>query len=79
MNLEQRDLVEFHVVTLTSAPGPHPCVLISNEDTYLAEGYFYAVMLSTKSYGEEFEYEVRPNMVTHETETVSYAKTQIIV
>lgn len=77
--IEQREIVEFNVLTLTSAPGPHPCVIISTNETFVEEGFHYAVMLSTKTYNGEFEFEITPEMVTNETNSTSYAKTQIIV
>lgn len=79
MRIEQRDIVEFYVETLTSSPGPHPCIVISNQAVFEVEEYFYAVMLSTKQYDEAFEFEITPDMLTHQSDKVCYAKTQIIV
>jgi hypothetical protein len=47
MNIRQRDIVEIAFYT-GSKPEPHPALVISKDDIFEAEGFFYAVLLSTK-------------------------------
>jgi mRNA-degrading endonuclease toxin of MazEF toxin-antitoxin module len=62
MTVNQRDIVEIAFYT-GSKPEPHPAVVISNNDIFQAEGFFYAILLSTKNHFPEFTMEITPEMI----------------
>lgn len=62
MIVNQRDIVEIAFYTGTK-PEPHPAVVISNGDILTAEGFFYAILLSTKNHFPEFTMEITPDMI----------------
>ena len=62
MTVKQRDIVEIAFYT-GSKPEPHPAVVISNNEIFEIEGFFYAVLLSTKNLFPEFTIEITPAMI----------------
>lgn len=57
----------------------HPGIVISNDELYEAEGFFYCVMMSTKNYHPEYIFEITKDMVSKPGgKFPSYAKCQII-
>ena len=62
MIIRQRDIVEIAFYT-GNKPEPHPAVVISKDDIFEAEGFFYAILLSTKNHFPEFTLEVTPDMI----------------
>jgi hypothetical protein len=62
MTINQRDIVEIAFYT-GNKPEPHPAVVISQNDIFEAEGFFYAVLLSTKNVFPEFTLEITPSMI----------------
>lgn len=78
MKYSQRDVVELSFELPDGQMKPHPCVIISTNDLQEAEGIFYAVMLSTKNYHEEYIFTLTPEMFSYETQRTSFAKCHLI-
>ena len=62
MIVKQRDIVEIAFYT-GNKPEPHPAVVVSKDDIFEAEGFFYAILLSTKNLFPEFTMEITPQMI----------------
>ncbi len=62
MIVRQRDIVEIAFYT-GNKPEPHPAVVISKDDIFEAEGFFYAILLSTKNLFPEFTIEITAGMI----------------
>ena len=62
MTIRQRDIGEIAFFT-GNKPEPHPAVVISKDDIFESEGFFYAILLSTKNFFPEFTIEVSPGMI----------------
>jgi hypothetical protein len=62
MIIKQRDIVEIAFYT-GNKPEPHPAVVISNNEIFEIEGFFYAILLSTKNIFPEFTMEINPTMI----------------
>ena len=62
MTISQRDIVEIAFYT-GNKPEPHPAVVVSKSDIFEAEGFFYAILLSTKNVFPEYTIEVTPAMI----------------
>ena len=62
MIIKQRDIVEIAFYT-GNKPEPHPAVVVSNDDIFEAEGFFYAILLSTKNIFPDFTLEITPSMI----------------
>jgi len=45
MTINQRDIIEVPFLNA----GPHPAIVVSTPGILLAEGFFYAVLMSTKN------------------------------
>ncbi len=48
MIIKQRDIIEIAFYT-GNKPEPHPAVVISSNNIFEIEGFFYAILLSTKN------------------------------
>jgi isopenicillin N synthase-like dioxygenase len=53
MKINQRDIVEIAFYT-GNKPEVHPAVVVSIDDIFEVEGFFYAVLLSTKNLFPDF-------------------------
>jgi hypothetical protein len=62
MIIRQRDIVEIAFYT-GNKPEPHPAVVISKDDIFDAEGFFYAILLSTKNLFPDFTIDITPLMI----------------
>jgi hypothetical protein len=62
MIIRQRDIVEIAFYT-GNKPEPHPAVVISKDDIFEAERFFYTILLSTKNHFPEFTIEITPDMI----------------
>jgi hypothetical protein len=78
MIVRQRDIVEIAFYT-GNKPEPHPAVVISNDDIFEAEGFFYAILLSTKNLFPEFTIEIKADMINSpRNQKVGYAVCHMI-
>ncbi|MES2275597.1 MAG: type II toxin-antitoxin system PemK/MazF family toxin [Bacteroidota bacterium] len=62
MIIHQKDIVEIAFYT-GRKPEAHPAVIISNDEIFESEGFFYAVLLSTKNIFPEYTLEITPDMI----------------
>jgi hypothetical protein len=62
MKINQRDIVEIAFYT-GNKPEVHPAIVVSIDDIFEVEGFFYAVLLSTKNIFPDFTFEVTPDMI----------------
>lgn len=62
MNICQRDIVEIAFYTGNKVE-THPAIVVSKDDIFEAEGFFYAVLLSTKNIFPEYTSIVSPSMI----------------
>jgi len=56
----------------------HAALVSSNQNVPDAEDIFYAVMISSKDYNDEFTFEVKNLMLTKPLAKVSYVKCQLL-
>jgi isopenicillin N synthase-like dioxygenase len=56
MNIHQRDIVEIAFYT-GNKPEAHPALVVSVDDIYESEGFFYAILLSTKNVFPDFTFD----------------------
>ncbi len=64
MNIRQRDIVEIAFYTGGKSE-THPAVVVSVDDIFEIEGFFYAVLLSTKNIYPDFTFEITPIMINN--------------
>lgn len=64
MNLHQRDIVEIAFYT-GNKPEPHPAIVVSSDEIFELEGFFYAILLSTKNIFPDYTVEVNPSMINN--------------
>ncbi|HEY4324591.1 MAG TPA: type II toxin-antitoxin system PemK/MazF family toxin [Mucilaginibacter sp.] len=62
MNIHQRDIVEIAFYT-GRKPEAHPAIVVSVDDIFEMEGFFYVILLSTKNLYPDFTYEITPDMI----------------
>jgi len=55
MNIRQRDIVEIAFYT-GGTPETHPATVVSVDEIFETEGFFYAILLSTKNIYPEFTF-----------------------
>ncbi|HEY8780104.1 MAG TPA: type II toxin-antitoxin system PemK/MazF family toxin [Mucilaginibacter sp.] len=64
MTVHQRDIVEIAFYT-GRTPQTHPALIVSTDEIFELEGFFYAILLSTKNIYPEFTLEITPLMINH--------------
>ena len=64
MKVQQRDIVELNFELPGGKFKSHPALIISNEHVLDAEDIFYAVMISSKPFNDEFSFELTDTMLT---------------
>ena len=78
MKVQQRDIVEVNFQLPDGKLKPHPALVISNQDVLEAEDIFYAVMISTKPYHDEFTFALKNEMLSKPLSKTSFVKCQLI-
>ena len=78
MNIEQRQIVDINFIFPNGQLKPHPAIIISSEELYNIEGFFYCVLISSKEYNKSFSFELTDNMITKPMSKKSYVKCHII-
>ena len=64
MIIRQRDIIEIAFYT-GAQPETHPAVVVSVDEIFEIEGFFYAILLSTKNLYPDFTFEVTPDMINN--------------
>ena len=78
MNLHQRDIVEIAFYT-GRKPEAHPAIVVSADDIFQTEGFFYAILLSTKNIYPDFTLEINPEMINNpRNQRIGYAVCHMI-
>ncbi|MEO6632375.1 MAG: type II toxin-antitoxin system PemK/MazF family toxin [Mucilaginibacter sp.] len=64
MIIRQRDIVEIAFYT-GRKPETHPAIVVSTDEIFELEGFFYAILLSTKNIIPDFTLEINPTMINN--------------
>ncbi len=78
MKINQRDIVEVNFQLPDGKLKLHPALVLSNQNVLDAEDIFYAVMISSKDYNDEFTFELENLMLTKPLTKISYVKCQLL-
>ncbi|MCI0448939.1 MAG: type II toxin-antitoxin system PemK/MazF family toxin [Chlorobi bacterium] len=78
MSVYQREIVEVNFQLPDRTFEPHPIVVISNNNVFDVEDIFYGLMISTKIFNPDFEFEITDEMVSKPFPMKSYVKCQLI-
>ena len=78
MTIQQRDIVEVNFQLPNGKFKVHPALVISNQNVLDTEEIFYAVMISSKPFNDEFTFELNNNMLTKPLSKTSFVKCQLI-
>ena len=78
MRVQQRDIIELNYELPNGKFKSHPALVISNSNVLETEDIFYAVMISSNSMNEEFNFELDNSMLTKPLSKRSYIKCQLI-
>jgi mRNA-degrading endonuclease toxin of MazEF toxin-antitoxin module len=78
MKVQQRDIIELNYELPNGKFKIHPALVISNSNVLETEDIFYAVMISSNSMNEEFNFELDNSMLTRPLSKKSYVKCQLI-
>ena len=78
MKVQQRDIIELNYQLPNGKFKAHPALVISNSNVLETEDIFYAVMISSNSMNEEFNFELENSMLTKPLSKKSYVKCQLI-
>ena len=78
MRVNQRDIVEVNFQLPNGKFKPHPALFISNQNVLDDEDIFYAAMISTKEYNDEFTFELTNEMLTKPLFKSSFVKCQLL-
>ncbi len=77
MNVNQRDIVEVNFQLPGGKFKVHPALVVSNQSVLETEDIFYALMISSKEYNDDFSFELKNSMLTKPWNKVSYVKCQL--
>ncbi len=74
MRVHQRDIIELNYELPNGKFKVHPAIVISNSNILDSEDIFYAVMISSNSMNEEFNFELTDSMLTKPLAKKSFVK-----
>lgn len=57
---------------------PHPALVVSNDELFYDEEFFYAVLMTTKNYFPKYTIEIKPEMLTKASSRNGYFATHIV-
>ncbi len=78
MRFNQRDIVELNFELPNGKFKVHPALVVSNQNVFEAEDIFYAVMISSKEFDDEFTFALENSMLTKPLIKKSFVKLQLI-
>jgi mRNA-degrading endonuclease toxin of MazEF toxin-antitoxin module len=78
MHIQQRDIVELNFELPDGKLKVHPALVISNQNVLDTEDIFYAVMISSKPFNDEFTFELNNSMLSKPLAKKSFVKCQLI-
>ena len=76
--VHQREILSLYYPIPGKGMTIHPGIVVSNDELFEEEGFFYCVMMSTKKNPQQYALEITPEMVTKDSQSISYAKCQIM-
>lgn len=74
----QWEVVEVNFYMPEGGAKPHPCLVISNDELFDLDGFFYGVLMTTKNYFPEYTIKITPEMLTKPQSKEGYFATHII-
>ena len=78
MPVKQRDIIELNFLMPDGVSKPHPAIVISNDDLFEDEGFFYCCTISTSHYNPQYCFELSAPMISKPLSSKSFVKCQII-
>ena len=78
MKIQQRDIVELNFELPDGRFKVHPALTISNKNVLDTEEIFYAVMISSNHFNDDFTFELENNMLAKPLSKKSFVKCQLI-
>ncbi|MCX6325033.1 MAG: type II toxin-antitoxin system PemK/MazF family toxin [Bacteroidia bacterium] len=78
MSVKQRDIIELNFLLPDGVSKPHPAIVISNDELFEDEGFFYCCLISTKHYNPQYIFELSNTMLIKPLSKKSFVKCQII-
>lgn len=78
MRVQQRDIVELNYQLPNGKFKAHPALVIANSNVLETEDIFYAVMISSNSMNEAFNFDLDNSMLTKPLSKKSYINCQLI-
>jgi len=79
MKFSQRDIVEINFHFPNGDSKPHPAIIVSNDELFETEGFFYFVLISSKDYNKQYCYDLTVEMTTMQFLKKSFVKCHLIV
>jgi len=79
MQVSQRDIIELNFQLPNGSFKAHPALVISNNNVLDAENIFYALMISSKEYNDDFSFKLLDSMLGKPLTKVSFVKCQLIL
>jgi hypothetical protein len=74
----QWEVIEVNFLMPEGNFKPHPCLIMSNDDLFEDEEFFYGLLMTSKNYFPKYTIKVTPEMLTKSTEKESYFATHIL-
>ncbi len=78
MKVSLRDIIEVSFELPNGKFKTHPALVVSNQNVLDTEDIFYAVMISSKDYNDEFTFALANDMLTKPLSKTSYVKCQLL-
>ena len=78
MKVHQRDIVEVNFLFPDGKMKPHMAIVVSNDELYENEGFFYLAMISSKNYNPQYTFELSDDMLSKPLKLKSYVVCQLI-
>jgi len=78
MAVKQRDIIELNFLMPDGICKPHPAIVMSNNELFEDEGFFYCCMISTKTYNPQYIFALDNSMLIKPLVQKSFVKCQII-
>ncbi len=78
MKVSQRDIVELNFELPDGKMKIHPALVVSNQNVLDTEDIFYAIMISSKPFNDDFTFELSNNMLSKPLPKKSFVKCQLL-
>ncbi len=76
--IHQREIVEVNFLFPDGKTKPHMAIVISNDDLFEEEQFFYIAMISSKNYKPHYTFELKNEMLSKPLQCKSYVVCQLI-